>query len=160
MKSKSATDKGKLLENYVADQIKAKGLDNKAYRSHGSGSGNREKGDIWTKVAIFGRNLGIECKNQKTLAIPDWWRQTKKLEVLGREPVLAFKIHNESIGEAKVVIYLDTFLDLVKASQGTVEKKELDQPSFQKKYHENDAQGKIQYAIKVLQIAIKLINKS
>jgi hypothetical protein len=63
---------------------------------------------------ILDQNIGIECKNQKTLCIPDWWKQTKKLESLGREPVLVFKIFLEPLGETKALIYLDTFLEMAK----------------------------------------------
>ena len=118
MKSKSAREKGKLLENYVADQIVAKGIDPKARRDGGSGSGNREKGDISTSMMVLGQNAGIECKNHSNLAIPEWWRQTKKLEKLGREPILVFKQFGEPMSETKCVIYLDTLLELVKASGG------------------------------------------
>lgn len=111
---KSAVAKGKLLEKYVADQIREKGIDPKAYPSHGSGNGSSEKGDIWTSMMILGQNAGIECKNHTNLAIPEWWRQTKKLENLSREPVLVFKIYGEPMGETKAVIYLDTLLELIK----------------------------------------------
>lgn len=121
MKPSSAKAKGKLLEDYVADQIRDKGIDPKAIRDGGSGAGNREKGDIVTSMMILDQNAGIECKNQKIIKIPDWWRQTKKLELLGREPVLAFKIFGEPLEETKVVIYLDTFLELVKRQNETVE---------------------------------------
>lgn len=116
MNPKSAIQKGKDLENYVADRIVALGIDKKARRDGGSGNGNREKGDIVTSMMVLGQNAGIECKNHTTLAIPEWWRQTKKLEVLGREPVLAFKMRGEGLDESKVVIYLETFLKLVKAA--------------------------------------------
>ena len=116
MKPRSAIAKGKLLEQYVVDQIRVKGLDPRAYRSFGSGSGTGEKSDIWTSMTILGQNAGIECKNQKTLSIQEWWRQTKKLESLGREPVLVFKIDHEPLGDTKCVIYLDTLLELIKAS--------------------------------------------
>jgi hypothetical protein len=111
---KTAVQKGKILEAYVADQIRQKGLDPKAYPSHGSGSGHSEKGDIWTSMMILGQNAGIECKNHATLHIPEWWKQTRKLESLGREPVLVFKIYGEPLGETKAVIYLDTLLELIK----------------------------------------------
>lgn len=116
MKPSSAKAKGKLLEDYVADQIVSKGIDPKAHRDGASGAGNREKGDINTSMMVLGQNAGIECKNQANLAIPEWWRQTKKLESLRREPILAFKIYGEPMEETKVVIYLDTFLELVKLS--------------------------------------------
>lgn len=112
--SSSAVEKGKLLENHVADRIRELGLDPKAYRSHGSGNGNREKSDIWTNMMVLGQNVGIECKNQKTLLIPAWWRQVKELESLGREPVLVFKQFREPLEESKVIIYLETFLALAK----------------------------------------------
>lgn len=118
---KTSVQKGKLLEDHVASQIREKGLDPKAYRSHGSGNGTAEKGDIWTSMMVLGQNVGFECKNQKILCIPDWWRQTKKLISLGREPVLVFKQFGEPMGETKVVIYLDTFLEMAK------EIKELEQ---------------------------------
>ncbi len=106
--------KGRLLENYVADQIALKGIDPRARAESSSGAGNREKGDIWTSMMILGQNVGIECKNQSNLSIPEWWRQTKKLESLSREPVLVFKIGYEEWGDTKCVIYLDTLLELVK----------------------------------------------
>lgn len=113
----SSVDKGKILENYVADRIRALGIDAKAYRSHGSGNGNREKSDIWTNMMVLGQNVGIECKNHKTLCIPKWWRQVQKLESLGREPVLVFKQFREPLEESKVVIYLETFLMLAKLAK-------------------------------------------
>jgi len=111
---KTSVQKGKLLEEYVAGQIRDKGIDLKAYRSHGSGSSPTEKGDIWTSMMILGQNVGIECKNHAALHIPEWWRQTKKLESLGREPVLVFKIYGEPMSETKCVIYLDTLLEMIK----------------------------------------------
>lgn len=114
--SHSTKQKGRLLENWVADQIVAKGIDLKARANGDSGGGNRDKCDVGTSMMVLGQNAGIECKNQKTLAIQEWWRQTKKLESLRMEPILAFHIENEPWEETKVVIYLDTFLDLVKLS--------------------------------------------
>lgn len=114
MTPKSAIAKGKLLEEHVASQIREKGIDPRAYRSFGSGNGNLEKGDIWTSMMILGQNAGIECKNCSTIKIPEWWRQVKKLEILGREPILVFKQFGEPLGETKAVIYLDTLLELIK----------------------------------------------
>lgn len=116
MKPKSAIQKGKDLENYVCEQLQNKGLDFKAYRSKGSGSGTGEKADIWTSLTILGRNAGIECKNHKTPHIKDWWEQTQKLEKLDREPVLIYKLFGESKEDSKAVIYLDTLLELIKVS--------------------------------------------
>lgn len=116
MKHKSARAKGKILEKWVADQIKEKGIDPKAYPSHGSGSTNREKADIWTSMMVLGQNAGIEVKNQQTISIPAWWRQTKQLESLSREPILVFKIPHDPLEGTLAVVYLDTLLELIKLS--------------------------------------------
>lgn len=116
--AKQAIQKGKDLENYVASVLRGKGMDLKAIRSHGSGNGNGEKSDLWTSVTCLGQNIGFECKHYTNLDIMEWWRQTKKLEKLSREPVLVFKQTNDTYEDTKVVIYLDTFLELVKASNG------------------------------------------
>lgn len=108
--------KGLQLEKHCFEQIRAKGLDDHARNSWNSGATNTEKSDIWTSMTILGQNAGIECKNQALLKIPEWWKQTKKLESLGREPVLAFKMFGEPMAETKVVIYYDTLLELIKES--------------------------------------------
>lgn len=125
---KSPKQKGVQLENYVADQIIALGLDPKACRSAGSGNGNREKSDINTSLMILGKNVGIEAKNHKTLHIREWWRQTEKLELLGREPILAFKIARDPFEATNCVIRLDTLLRLVqRANLATGEELQSDQ---------------------------------
>lgn len=106
--------KGQILEKHVCDQLREKGIDFHARPSFNSGATNTEKSDIWTSAMILGQNMGIECKNQATLCIPDWWRQTRKLESLSKEPVLCFKQFGEPLAEAKVIIYLDTLLELIK----------------------------------------------
>lgn len=113
---RAAIQKGKDLENYVADEIIAKGIDPRAARSHGSGNGNREKSDIWTSMQVLGRQAGIECKHVTNYDLPGMWRQTMKLESLGYEPILIIKQTHEQYDGTKVVIFLDTFLELVKAA--------------------------------------------
>jgi len=127
MNPKSAIQKGKVLEEYVASEIRTKGIDSRAMRSHGSGNTNSEKSDIWTSMMILGQNAGIECKNHSTLHIPEWWKQTKKLESLGREPVLVFKQFGEPLEETKCVVYLDTLLELIK-NQG--DQKQSENPNL------------------------------
>jgi hypothetical protein len=114
MKPTSAKQKGKDLEDWIADKIREKGMDDKACRSAGSGSGNREKADISTCVKILGKNIGIEAKNQKRLAIPEWIAQTDKLELLGYEPVLVFKLPYKPLDDARAVIRVETLLELIK----------------------------------------------
>lgn len=115
MNPSSAKQKGKLLENWVADQIVAKGLDNKARREGSSGAGNRDKADVVTSMTILNRNISIECKNQKTVNFPEWWKQCEEAALkTSCEPLLVTKYDRESLEAAKVTLYLDTFLDLVK----------------------------------------------
>jgi hypothetical protein len=114
MKPKSAIQKGKALEDYICEQLIEKGLDLKAYRSKGSGSGTGEKADIWTSLTVLGRNAGIEAKNHKVPHIKDWWKQTQKLEVSGREPILVYKLAGEGYKETKAVVYLNSLLELIK----------------------------------------------
>jgi len=121
MKPSSAKAKGKLLENYVADQIREKGIDPRAVRDGASGAGNREKGDIVTSMMILDQNAGIEVKNQKVISIPSWWRQTCKLESLGREPMLVFKENQKPVEDTLCVMYLDTVLELIKRHGKTTE---------------------------------------
>lgn len=117
MRPQSAIAKGKELENYIVSQLIEKGLDPRARRSYGSGNGTGEKADIWTSLTILGRNVGIEAKNHSVPHIKDWWEQTKKLEKLGREPVLVYKLFGESLEEAKAVIYFSTLMDMAKTNQ-------------------------------------------
>lgn len=114
---KTARQKGKDLENHIAEQIRRKGLDPKASRSVGSGSGNSEKADISCNVVVNGRNIGIEAKNHKVPHIKDWWKQTQQLEKVGYLPVLVYSLHNEGLDGAKAVVYLDDLLDIIKKAQ-------------------------------------------
>lgn len=140
------------MENWVADQIVEKGIDPKARANGDSGGGNRDKCDVSTSMMVLNQNVGIECKNQKILKIPEWWRQTKKLESLRMEPVLAFHIDGEPWEETKVVIYLDTFLELVKLSNTEkVYETVMPEDSREKKYA-------IQDAIRALKKLEKFIN--
>ena len=151
MSIKSARQKGKDLEDHVADRIVAHGIDPKARRESSSGAGNREKGDIITTMMVLGQNVGIECKNQKTLCIPEWWRQTMKLMSLGREPVLVFKVFGEPMDETKVVISLETFLALAKLAEGQKPVVEyVTQDDRNRKYTLERAKHALSEAIKVL----------
>lgn len=106
--------KGQKLELYVCEQISLKGLDDGCRPSFNSGATNTEKADIWTSLMINGQNVGIEAKNHKTVHLVDWWEQTKKLEKLGREPMLVYKIHNAPLGDTICTMYLDSVLEMAK----------------------------------------------
>lgn len=101
----SKIQKGKLLENFVGQQIRAKGLDRLAMRMPGSGSG-KWKGDINTKMKVLNRQAVIECKNQAKVHFQEWWKQCDKQTLGYGEPVLVIKLQNEPLEASKVVIYL------------------------------------------------------
>lgn len=126
MKNQSTSKKGQELEIWLADQIREIGLDDRAGRAKRSGATTTEKADIWTSLTIGRRNVGIECKNHNIPHISQWWEQTQKLEKLGREPILIYKLEGESYGDTKAVIYASTLLELIKASKCPVDK--LNQP--------------------------------
>lgn len=75
MKPKSAHNKGKRFENYVAKEIEAEGL-GMARREIGSGSGTR-KGDIFSSLPFL-----LECKNQKHL---NWWQSITQAQKQAQE---------------------------------------------------------------------------
>lgn len=64
MKPRSAINKGKRYEKYIAEIIRESGLDPRAGREIGSGSG-RAKGDIRSTIPFL-----IECKNE--VGVPKW----------------------------------------------------------------------------------------
>lgn len=113
--------KGKELERYVANELREKDIDPRAYARGDSGAGNKEKTDVSTNLQVLGQNAGIECKFAAKAEVSKWWEQTRKLEKLGYEPILVYKLNNERFESTKVVIYLDTFLELVKEKNGEKE---------------------------------------
>lgn len=64
MKPKSAIEKGKRYEKHIAEIIRESGLDPRAGREIGSGSG-LSKGDIRSTIPFL-----IECKNEDS--VPKW----------------------------------------------------------------------------------------
>ncbi len=111
---KSRIQKGKNLENWVCERLKFHGLDLRARRSYGSGNGTGCKADVDTSTTILGRAIGFECKHMDKLNVPDAWRQTMKLDKLGYEPVLVIKQTADDYDNTKVVMHLETLLELLK----------------------------------------------
>jgi len=114
MKSKSAKEKGRRYENKIAGYIRESGLDLRAGREIGSGSGNM-KGDIRANIPFL-----IEVKNQKTIKILNWIDQAKKQAAVGWSPrekwALVFRDPRtpETHSEDYVTIDIHQFLELLK----------------------------------------------
>jgi len=140
--------KGKILEKYIADQIKEKGLDPRAYARGDSGGGNQEKTDITTSLKILDLPAGIEAKNSAKASVKVWWEQTQKLESLGYEPVLVYKLARETLGETKAIIYLETLLNLLQANSGTIISKETENVSKNALFHIEKSKYHMKQAIK------------
>jgi hypothetical protein len=149
--STTSKQKGKLLENWVQDQIIVRGLDNRAKRDGASGAGNREKRDVDTSMMVLNRTAGIECKNWKLPHIKDWWIQTQKLETLGYEPILIYKLFGESLEASKAVIYTTTLLDLIANQPEYYESKEIGIPQKDK--------WLVKRAIDILKQLLKVLEK-
>lgn len=94
----SSIEKGKLLENFVVERLRLSGLDRRAYRQKGSGSG-LNKGDIWNDL-----NICFECKNQKNFD-RSWFKQAER-EALGHQiPVVVW--HPNGIPMDKSIVMMD-----------------------------------------------------
>jgi len=76
MKPKSAQQKGKRAENEVNRRIERAGL-GKSVRTPGSGSG-KMKGDVFNSLPFT-----IEVKNQKTIKLMEWIKQSKEQARIG-----------------------------------------------------------------------------
>lgn len=113
---KTSIQKGKALEDHVANEIEMRGL-GKARRSIGSGSGTKEKADIDTDMMINGQNIGIECKNHAVPHVKEWWSQAEKLRALSRTPVVVYKLKGEAMPDCKAIISFSDLLDLCKKAQ-------------------------------------------
>lgn len=108
MKPSSAIAKGKELEDYICGRLKAHGLDARARRTPGSGSG-KLKADIDTDIG-----WSIEAKNTKNAALPDWWRQSLMQSNSFNRPSVVWHPPNQPMGESVIVCRLEDFLEVLK----------------------------------------------
>jgi len=104
MLPKSKKQKGKQLENFVANELRK--IDKYAYRRADSGSGLHRKEDVFTTLPLF-----IECKNQKELHINDWWKKTIENCPSDKYPILVFKQNYQR--EPTVCLWLGDLLSLL-----------------------------------------------
>lgn len=123
------------LPKYVVEEIRKRGLDDRAYARGDSGAGNKEKTDITTSMLVLGQPPGMECKRAKAYKMSEWWPQTRKLESLGYDPTLIYKLDNERFESTKVVIYLSTYLDLAKEALGIEVTQSIETPKVRKALH-------------------------
>ena len=117
MKATSAIQKGRALENYVADRLKH--LDPQAIRQIGSGSGKR-KGDIHNNLGLC-----IECKNTKTFNWKSTAEQVRREAMGYQEEIIIWKPPQKPLADSIVVLGLDFFIDLLEARQNNLAKEDI-----------------------------------
>lgn len=83
MKPQSSIQKGKQLEDFITDELRSSGLDPRAHRQKGSGSG-LNKGDSWNSLGLC-----IEAKNQRNFS-PAWYEQAERESMGTQEPVVVW----------------------------------------------------------------------
>ena len=86
------------------------GLDTRAYRQKGSGSG-LNKGDIWNDL-----NLCIEAKNQKNFK-NNWFGQVKRESLGSQIPVIVWHKNQVPLEDSVVMIGWWCFEELLKKSK-------------------------------------------
>ena len=125
MKPKTAIQKGKELENFIVEKLRLGGLDRRAYRQKGSGSG-RNKGDIWNDL-----NIHFECKNQKNFKGKEWFKQMKEENVGNLKECLVWHLPQTPLEDSKVIIDWWWFEELLAKSK---EPPKISEPSRNLKY--------------------------
>ena len=139
MKPQSAKAKGKILEDWIAERLRLSGLDKRAYRQKGSGSGNF-KGDVWNDL-----NLCIEAKNQTNFK-PAWFKQAERESLGVQEPIVVWHPPNKPLEDSKVYMNWDYFENLLKKSKEPV----LNQPTRDFKWKLTSLKSAIQRVLKEL----------
>lgn len=110
MKTKSAIQKGKELENWIVDRLRISGLDTRAYRQKGSGNG-LNKGDVWNDL-----NLCIEAKNCKNFS-REWFKQVKRESMGTQVPVVVWHTNQVPLDDSIVIIGWAYFEELLLKSK-------------------------------------------
>jgi len=111
MKTQSAIAKGKLLESFIVDRLRATGLDIRAARNPGSGNG-KLKGDIWNDL-----NICFEAKNTANPNLGPTIKQVRR-EALGTQiPVIVWHPPQIPLEDSVVIIDWHYFEELLLKTQ-------------------------------------------
>jgi Holliday junction resolvase len=118
MQPRSAQNKGKRAEKEVCRRIERAGL-GAARREAGSGNGIK-KGDVFANLPFL-----LEVKNQKTVHLQDWIKQSKEQSRIGNSDpnkwgliiVSPDGIQDPERMDMTITVELDEFLELLKRNQ-------------------------------------------
>jgi len=124
MKPITAIQKGKQLEEFITDELRSSGLDRRAYRQKGSGSG-LNKGDSWNSLGLC-----IECKNQHNFS-PKWYQQAEKESMGTQEPIVVWHAPQTPLEASMVFITWSYFKKLLLKSK---EPPKINEPSRELKW--------------------------
>ena len=124
MKPISLIQKGKQLEEFITDELRLSGLDRRAYRNPGSGSG-MAKGDVDNALGLC-----TECKNQHNFS-PKWYQQAEKESMGTQEPIVVWHPPQTPLEASMVFITWDYFKRLLLKSK---EPSKINEPSKELKW--------------------------
>src|SRR3990167_1215835 len=141
MLTSSAKNKGRILENFVTQLIRDKGLDNRASRNPGSGSG-KQKGDIFNALGWT-----LECKNTRKCPGKAEFTQVAREAMGYTKEAIIWHSPQTSLDESHAIINIHDFFDLIKQSK---EPKTINEPTKSLGYKLANAKRAIQELIKEL----------
>ena len=121
---RSRRQKGKELEEWIANRLRESGLDPRAYPQKGSGSGLK-KGDIWTALDIH-----IEAKNTAKPKFTEWKKQLKSENVSHLPELLVWHMPQTSLADTQVLISWDFAEELLKSWKGEVKIQTIQNPDL------------------------------
>lgn len=104
-----ASDKGKRLERQVASLLRKK-LGAQVHRDPRSGAGAFHKTDVrdWYAAVPF----SIEVKNQKTIKLPEWWRQAEAGAGYRQPPAVVFTLDEQVLATVRLADLIDLLAEL------------------------------------------------
>lgn len=110
-KIQTARQRGKDLENFVADKLKNSGLDPQAIRQIGSGSGLR-KGDIHNSLGWT-----FECKNVGRFNWEEAAKQVRREAMGYQKECIIYHPKNRPLDDSVAIININDFIELLKGER-------------------------------------------
>ena len=110
-KIQTARQRGKELENFVADKLKSSGLDPQAIRQIGSGSGLR-KGDIHNSLGWT-----FECKNVGRFNWEEAAKQVRREAMGYQKECIVYHPKNRPLDDSVAIININDFIELLKGER-------------------------------------------
>ncbi len=110
-KIQTSRQRGKELENFIADKLKSSGLDLQAIRQIGSGSGLR-KGDVHNSLGWT-----FEAKNTKRFDFYEAAKQVEREAMGYQKSVIVWHPKNRPLENSVAIINFEDFITLLKSEK-------------------------------------------